>query len=85
MAETGQKVAKVEVFLVTYPIPAGLSDATRKVENIGFTIVQLTTDQGVTGFGVTYNEVGGEATKMMIETSIAPRIIGKNRRRPVNC
>lgn len=78
MAEIGQKVAKVEVFLVTYPIPAGLSDATRKVENIGFTIVQLTTDQGLTGFGVTYNEVGGEATKMMIDKSIAPRIIGKN-------
>ena len=72
------KIAKVEVFLVTYPIKAGLSDATRKVENIGYTIVQLTTDQGLTGFGVTYNDVGGEATQVMIEKNIAPRIIGRS-------
>lgn len=73
-----QRIAKVEVFLVTQPIKAGLADATRKVENIGFTIVQLTTDQGVQGFGVTYNEVGGEATKELIESSIAQRIIGRS-------
>lgn len=78
MKATEQKIAKVEVFLVAYPVKAGLTDATRKVENIGYTIVQLTTDQGLTGFGVTYNEVGGEATKVMIETNIAPRLIGKS-------
>lgn len=73
-----QKIAKVQVFLVSQPIKAGLADATRKVENIGYTIVQLTTEQGITGFGITYNEVGGEATKTMIETNIAPRIIGRS-------
>lgn len=73
-----QRIKKIEVFLVSYPIQKGLSDATRKVENIGYTIVQLTTDQGLTGFGVTYNEVGGEATKVMIEKNIAPRIIDKS-------
>ena len=73
-----QKIAKVECFLVTQPVRAGLEDATRKVENIGYTIVQLTTDQGLTGFGVTYNEVGGEATKVMIEASIAPRLLGRS-------
>lgn len=72
------KVAKVEVFLVSQPIKAGLSDATRKVENIGYTIVHLTTDQGLTGFGVTYNEVGGDATKVLIDRNIAPRIIGRD-------
>lgn len=78
MKAAEQKIANVEVFLVTYPVKAGLSDATRKVENIGYTIVQLTTDQGLTGFGVTYNEVGGEATKTLIEQNIAPRITGKS-------
>jgi len=73
-----QKIAKVDCFLVTQAIKAGLSDATRKVENIGYTIVQLTTDQGLTGFGITYNEVGGEAAKVMIEKYIAPKIIGKS-------
>ena len=38
----------------------------------------MTTDQGLTGFGVTYNEVGGEATKVKIENSIAPRILDKS-------
>ena len=73
-----QKIAKVECFLVTQPVRAGLADATRKVENIGYTIVRLTTDQGLTGFGVTYNEVGGEATKVLIDTSIAPRLLGRS-------
>lgn len=73
-----QKIAKVECFLVSQPVREGLADATRKVENIGYTIVQLTTDQGVTGFGVTYNEVGGEATKVLIDANIAPRILGRS-------
>lgn len=72
------KIAKVETFLVTYPVTSGIADATRKVENIGYTIVQLTTDQGLTGFGVTYNEVGGEATKELIDKSIGPQIIGRS-------
>lgn len=73
-----QKIAKVEVFLVKQPIASGLEDATRKVESIGYTIVQLTTDQGLSGFGLTYNEVGGEATKELIEKSIAEKIIGRS-------
>lgn len=72
------KIAKTEVYLISYEVKQGLADATRKVENIGYTIVQLTTDQGLTGFGVTYNEVGGEATKVMIEKNIAPKLIGKS-------
>ena len=72
------KIAQVEVFLVTYPIKGGLADATRKVENIGYTIIQMTTEQGHIGIGLTYNEVGGEATKVLIEESIAPRLIGQS-------
>lgn len=73
-----QKIAKVEVFLVKQRVKMGLEDATRKVDNIGYTIVQLTTNEGLTGFGVTYNEVGGEATKNLIDKSIAPKIIGRS-------
>ncbi|MCL2864421.1 MAG: mandelate racemase/muconate lactonizing enzyme family protein [Lachnospiraceae bacterium] len=72
------QIAKIEVFLVRYPVKSGLADATRKVENIGYTIVQITTNQGHQGIGITYNEVGGEATKVLIEESIAPRLIGRN-------
>lgn len=72
-----QKIAKVRTSLVSLTAGEGLADATRKVESIGFLVVQLTTDQGLEGIGITYNEVGGEATKSVIDLCIAPRIIGR--------
>lgn len=70
-------IKKVEVYLVTEPVKGNLADATRNVSSIGFTIVKLTTEQGREGIGVTYNEVGGDAVKCLIENSIAPEIIGR--------
>lgn len=72
------KIGNVKVHLVSMPVTGGFSDATRKVETIGYTIVRVTTEDGLEGFGVTYHEVGGEATKMLIEKNIAPRIIGRD-------
>jgi len=72
------KIAKVEVHLVSAPVTGGFADATRKVECIGYTIVRVTTQSGIEGFGVTYHEVGGEATKMLIEKNIAPKLIGRD-------
>ncbi len=71
-------IGKIEVHLVSTPVHGGFADATRTVETIGFTIVRITTDQGLEGFGVTYHEVGGEATKSLILTNIAPRLIGRD-------
>lgn len=72
------KIKDIKVHLVSQPITGGFADATRKVECIGFTIVRITTEDGIEGFGVTYHEVGGEATKMLIEKNIAPKLIGRN-------
>jgi L-alanine-DL-glutamate epimerase-like enolase superfamily enzyme len=72
------KIGKVEVHLVSAPIKAGFSDATRKVETVGYTIVRITTDQGLEGFGITYHEVGGEATKGLILKNMAPKLIGRS-------
>lgn len=72
------KIAKVQVHLVSTEVADGFADATRKVETIGYTVVRITTDKGMEGFGVTYHEVGGEATKVLIERNIAPRIIGRD-------
>lgn len=72
------KIAKVEVSLVSQPVTTGAADATRKVETIGFLIVKLTTDQGLEGFGVTYHEVGGEATQVLIEENIKDKLIGRD-------
>jgi len=72
------KISKVDVHLVSVPIKAGFSDATRKVETVGYTIVRIATDQGLEGFGITYHEVGGEATKSLILKNMAPKLIGRS-------
>ena len=72
------KISKVEVHLVSAPVKAGFSDATRKVETVGYTVVRITTDQGLEGFGITYHEVGGEATKCLILKNMAPKLIGRS-------
>lgn len=71
-------IERVQVHLVSAPVGAGIADATRTVERIGFTLVRVDTRDGVTGWGVTYHEVGGEAIRTLIETDIAPRLIGRD-------
>ncbi len=71
-------IRDVKVHLVSMEVKGKFADSTRKVETIGYTIVRVTTNEGIEGFGVTYHEVGGEATRMLIEKNIAPRIIGKD-------
>jgi L-alanine-DL-glutamate epimerase-like enolase superfamily enzyme len=73
-----EKIKSINVHLVSAPVPGNLSDATRKVETIGYTIVRIVTEGGVEGFGVTYNEVGGEATKSLIVHSMAQKLIGRD-------
>ena len=72
------KIGKVAVHLVSLPVSGGYADATRAVESVGYTIVRITTDQGLEGIGITYHEVGGEATKALIERNMAPRLIGRD-------
>lgn len=72
------KISRIDVHLVSAQAPAGLADATRKVETIGFLLVRITTDQGLEGIGVTYHEVGGEATREVIRRNMAPKLIGRD-------
>lgn len=72
------KIQKVDVHLVSGPVADNYTDATRKVETVGYTVVRITTDQGLEGFGITYHEVGGEATRDLIMHNMAPRLIGRD-------
>lgn len=72
------KIAEVKVHLVSAPVPAGFADSTRTVESVGYTVVRVITDQGLEGIGLTYHEVGGEATRTLIQRNIAPRILGRD-------
>ncbi len=76
--QLAQKIGKVQVHLVASPVPEGYGDATRKVENVGFVIVRVTTDEGLEGVGVTYNEVGGLATKDLIDNDMTPRLLNRD-------
>ena len=40
--------------------------------------MRVTTDQGLEGVGVTYHEVGGEATCELISRNMAPKLIGRD-------
>jgi L-alanine-DL-glutamate epimerase-like enolase superfamily enzyme len=77
-AACSHRIAKVDVHLVSKPVGEGFADSTRTVERVGFTVVRVTTDQGLEGVGLTYHEVGGEATRSLILKNIAPRIIGRD-------
>jgi L-alanine-DL-glutamate epimerase-like enolase superfamily enzyme len=72
------KIADIAVHLVSMPVAGQLADATRKVESVGYLIVRLTTREGLEGLGVTYHEVGGEATRSLIEHNIKPRLTGRD-------
>ena len=71
-------IQDIEVHLVSTQAPAGLADATRKVETVGMTVVRVKTDQGLEGIGVTYHEVGGEAIRALIRKDMAPRLKGRD-------
>lgn len=70
------KVEQIEVYLVS--IPLDLEDSTRKVDKVGYTVVEIKTDEGVTGVGMTYHEVGGEAIRQLIKKDLAWHVIGKD-------
>lgn len=72
------KIDTVDVYLVSTPVKKPIADSTRKVETLGFTVVRLRTDDGLTGFGMTYHEVGGEAIRQLILKDLAGQIIGKS-------
>ena len=72
------RIKSVKVHLVSLPVAAGLGDSTRKLESVGYTIVRLTTDDGLEGLGITYHEVGGEAIASFVRYALAPRLIGRD-------
>lgn len=77
-ARPHHRIAAIDVHLVALPVAAGFADATRKVECVGYTIVRVRTDRGLEGIGLTYHEVGGEATRSLIEHDIAPKLLGRD-------
>ena len=60
------RIRKIETYLISTEVAGACADATRKVDKIGFLIVRATTEEGLEGIGITYNEIGGEGLKNLI-------------------
>jgi len=71
------KIKDVETFVIDYPLQ-NIADSTRKVDKVGYVILCINTDLGVTRTGITYSEVGGNATKLLIEKEFINLLIGKD-------
>ena len=72
------RIRKIETYLISTEVAGACAGGTRKVDKMGCLIVRATTEEGLEGIGITYNEIGGDARKQLIDTSIAPRVIGKD-------
>lgn len=72
------KIADIKTYLIETKAKGNFSDSTRKVETIGYVVVEVITDTGIHGIGVTYHEVGGEAICEFINKSIGHLLIGRS-------
>jgi len=72
------KIASIDVYLAETRVKGNFADSTRHVETIGFVVVEVKTDTGRSGIGVTYHEVGGEAIRQFIKIDLASRLIGRS-------
>lgn len=72
------KITGIDVTLCETRVKGNFAGSTRNVETIGFVVVDVSTDQGLHGIGVTYHEVGGEAIRDFIRYAIEPRLIGRS-------
>lgn len=76
--ERRDRITDIRVDLVSVPVPSGIADATRRVEKIGYVVVQVSTAGGATGVGITYHEAGGEATAAIVERDLADLVLGRS-------
>lgn len=71
-------IESVDAYLVETKQKGNFADSTRKVETIGYVVVDIKTNDGLHGIGLTYHEVGGEAVCEFIKKAIGPRYIGRS-------
>ena len=82
MMANNQKISGIDVWLMETKIKGNFADSTRTVGTIGFVVVNVRTDGGLNGIGVTYHEVGGEAIREFVKLAIEPKLIGRSPWKP---
>lgn len=71
------KIDNVEVFVVPIAPDKDVSDSTWKLETMGYTVVRLSTNEGISGIGYTY-DVAGEAIREVINKNLARVVLGRD-------
>jgi len=71
------KIDKVEVFFVPVAPDKNVSDSTWRLETMGYAVVRLSTDDGISGIGYTY-DVAGEAIREVITRNLASVVLGRD-------
>jgi L-talarate/galactarate dehydratase len=82
---TKMKITKLETDLLQVPLPRPVSLPTsqdpRSATHVDLVLVRLLTDGPHTGLGFTYSFGGGEAVRSLLDTVIAPIVVGLDARR----
>jgi L-alanine-DL-glutamate epimerase-like enolase superfamily enzyme len=71
------RINNIEAFYVPVTPDKPVSDSTWKLETMGYDVVRLSTDEGITGFGYTY-DVAGEAIRELINNNMAGAVMGRD-------
>jgi L-alanine-DL-glutamate epimerase-like enolase superfamily enzyme len=71
------KIDKIEVFVIPAIPDKDVSDSTWKLTTMGYVVVRLTTDDGVSGVGYTY-DVSGEAIREVVTKDLAQVLMGRD-------
>lgn len=75
------RIADVAVHACRLPPTSPWEDATNRVQGLEFIFVELTTDNGLKGSGITYTvDIGGTAIATLISDYLAPLVIGMDAR-----
>lgn len=71
------KIVKVEANAYRIPPSVPWEDATNKVDGLEFIVVEMTTDTGLVGTGLTYTvDIGGTVIKALIEDYLTNLVLG---------
>jgi len=71
------KIDNIEAFYVPVTPDKDVADSTWKLETMGYAVVRLSTDDGISGIGYTY-DVAGEAIREVVSKNIAPVVMGRD-------
>jgi L-alanine-DL-glutamate epimerase-like enolase superfamily enzyme len=73
------KIEKVETFFLKVPLDSAITDSINSVAFIGLSVVKITTDDGISGWGYCWQTAGGgEFAKEVIDRYMAQSLIGKD-------